>query len=158
MTSHLGSFLGCEEEKIQLPESDEAPVLHGAGREIGQCHQVDFGQRELHLEVAFQELEHRSRHLDSQFGLIDHVTLGPDPHGRRRSRCVAGVGADLTRYGRRFTELKVGDEAGHQVRGHGHRFLVIIPEPSVFVPPVKKEQQMALSAGKSVANRSPPWN
>ena len=136
MTSHLGSFLGCEEEKIQLPESDEAPVLHGAGREIGQCHQVDFGQRELHLEVAFQELEHRSRHLDSQFGLIDHVTLGPDPHGRRRSRCVAGVGADLTRYGRRFTELKVGDEAGHQVRGHGHRFLVIIPEPSVFVPPV----------------------
>ena len=101
------------EQKGTLAEEGQAPVLHGAGREVGHRNQIQFGQRIADAEKVLEEVEEARRDAQREFGLLDHLRW-------RVNREDDAAFADV------LNACVIADYQRHQVRTHGLRVFEII--------------------------------
>jgi hypothetical protein len=95
------------DEEAALPERDAAQVLHGPGREVGQCDQVDLVRWVGDPVVVLEPAQGEAPDLEPEAGqrlLARHVD---EAHGDA---------ADVDRIGRH----ERADDEGDQVGRHGH--------------------------------------
>jgi len=97
--------------RASLPVSYQAPIFHGTSGEVGQRDHIHLRQRELDLEVVLVISEDSGTDVQTVSRLVDGIVAGPD--------------SEITIV--RFSYVKVGDDEGHQVRGHWYRALVMVP-------------------------------
>lgn len=94
---------------LGVPVSIQSPVLHRAGREVGQRYHVHLGQWKFDLEIILVVLEYPWSYVKTVARLLDGLATCPDSE-------VSGP-----------QDLEVGDEKGDKVRRHWYRTLVVIP-------------------------------
>lgn len=100
------------QQKLGLAERDHAVVLHRAEPKVGNRHHVDFGQRELDVEIVLKEGQHARRHRVQRLCHARH--LGTRPHsdvGQRRT----------VEHTRHIGLCQIGHGESDQVGGHARR-------------------------------------